>query len=454
LTAYGKAFHEAISLMEEKYGDIFSFRVLFRRIIIISRIDYIEHILSKRQIYDISEITTRNFSLLFPGGLLSLKGDIWKRHARIMLPLFRRNKILPHFETIVSCIDHFIDEQFLKENNKIHKDLVKECQHVLLKIIARIAFNYDFSNLSSIDGQNIHQAFNEMIDCASRFALMTAIPLWFAKLLLYFNSKFQRALNIMKHYVMIIINDEQKRQQEGIDLFNKRKTLISSLIEASQSEGKYSLTSNEIFDEISMAILAGFETTSTALSWFIFYISKYPNVQQKIKNELKEHGLTPDTTLTEDILDKLIYVDCVTKEILRFAPIAAGIIREAISDDIIDGIQIKKGDVFLIAIQNLHRNSKYWKIDPNRFFPERFLNEDKSPPKYAYMPFGGGHRTCIGQDLALLELKTAITRLMQRVTIEDPGKEENNSGGFIQCVTCFPKHMAVRVTIDSNNILS
>ncbi|CAF4184210.1 unnamed protein product, partial [Adineta steineri] len=75
-------------------------------------------------------------------------------------------------------------------------------------------------------------------------------------------------------------------------------------------------------------------------------------------------------------------------------------------------------------------------------------NEDKNPPRYAYLPFGGGHRTCIGQDLALLELKTAITRLMQRITIEDPGKEANNSGGFIQRVTCYPKHMAVRVIID------
>jgi cytochrome P450 len=439
--------------MERKYGDIFLIRIGYRRTIIISRIDYIEHILSKRQLYDISEVTTRNFSLLFPDGLLALKGDKWKRHARLMLPVFRRNKISPYLETIVSCIDHFIDRKFVKNDKNIHKDLVKECQHVLLTIVARIAFNYDFSNLSSVDGKNIHQSFNDMINCASRFALMSVMPLCLAKFMLNINWKFQRALKIMKHYVMIIINDEQKRQQEGIYLSDQRKTLIASFIEASQSETKLSLSSNEIFDEISMSILAGFETTSTALSWFIFYMSKYPNVQQEIKNELKEHGLTSDIPLTTDILDKLIYVECVTKEVLRFAPIAAGIVREAICDDIIDGIEIKKGDVILIAIQNLHKNPKYWNIDPNEFIPERFLNEDESPPRYAYMPFGGGHRTCIGQDLALLELKTAITRLMQRVTIQDAGKEENNSCGFSQCVTCFPKHLAVRVTMDSNETI-
>jgi cytochrome P450 len=451
LNSYGKVFHEAIHSMEDKYGDIFSFKVLFRRIIIVSRIDYIEEILSKRQIYEISEITTRNFSLLFPDGLLSLKGDQWKRHARVMLPVFRRNQILPHFETIVNCIDDFIDQQFSKENFQIHQNLVEECQNVLLRIIARIAFNFDFSNLSMIDGDNIHQSFNEMINCASQFGLMTAIPLWFAKLLLKFNWKFQRALKIMKHYVMIIINDEQKRKEEEENdfyLFEQKKTLIRSLIESSRNE-KYSLNKNEIFDEISMSILAGFETTSTALSWFIYYISKYPNVQQKMKDELKEHGLTSDVSLTNQILDKLIYVDCVMKEVLRFAPIAAGIVRQAIDNDIINGIEIKKGDIILIAIQNLHQNSNYWKINPKLFYPERFLHQDKYPPKYAYLPFGGGHRQCIGQDLAILELKIAITRLMQRVTFEDPGNEQDNSGGFTQRVTCFPKHMAVRVIMDS-----
>lgn len=149
-------------------------------------------------------------------------------------------------------------------------------------------------------------------------------------------------------------------------------------------------------------------------------MSKYPHVQQKIKNELREHGLTADATLTYEIIEKLIYIDCVTKEVLRFALVAAGIVRLAIDNDIIDGYQIRKGDLILVAIQNLHQYSKYWNIDPTLFYPERFLDEDKSPPRYAYLPFGGEHRACIGQDFAILEFKTAITRLMQRITIEQP----------------------------------
>ena len=107
--------------------------------------------------------------------------------------------------------------------------------------------------------------------------------------------------------------------------------------------------------------------------------NKYLHIQQKIKDELRENGLTSNSSLTNEILDRLIYVDCIVKEVLGFAPIAAGIVRQATMNDTIDGIEIKKGDLILISIQN----SNYWKINPNLFCPERFLHQDKDPPKYA-----------------------------------------------------------------------
>lgn len=452
-----KAFHEGIAKLKERYGDIFSIEFGSFYLFFLSRIDHIQHVLSDRHTYDISDTTTRNFSLLFPSGLLALRGNAWKRHACFMLPMFRRCKVLPYFDIITQCIDRFIDQRFSKQNGTIHTDLVIQCQQVLLNIIAQIAFNYDFDALSATDSMNLRQAFNDMIHCANRFALMAGMPLWMAKLILRMNFKFQRALRITKQHVMLIIEREQKRQQQQDNSTDTPTTLISSLVRAIESDSsslsvkRASLTPDEVFDEVSMSILAAFETTSTALAWFIFFMSKYPDVQQKIKNELRRHHLDPHALLSRDTLDGLEYTDCVIKEVLRFAPIAAGIVRQATRDDTIDGLQVKKGDTFLIAIQNVHRDPRYWKIDPSRFAPERFLDEDKYPPPYAYMPFGAGHRACIGQDLAFLELKIAITRLMQRISIEDPGNEANNYGGFTQRITCFPKHMAVRVFNECNS---
>ncbi|CAF0771106.1 unnamed protein product [Rotaria sordida] len=310
---------------------------------------------------------------------------------------------------------------------------------------------------SSKDGDTLRQAFNDVIKCANRFALMASIPLWIARLRLALDSKFQRALCILRQYVMHIIHAEQKRQcEQQQQRVAKPKTLIASMVAAAENDrletdsSKASLSPTELFDEVSLSMVAGFETTSTALSWFFFFMSKYSDVQAKIKEELYRHGLTSDAILTPEDLDELVYMECVMKEILRYAPITAGIVRQATRDDVINDIIVKKGDIFLIATQNMHRDPRYWKIDPMKFLPERFLDEDKHPTPYAYMPFGGGHRACIGQDLALFEFKIAITQLMQRITIEDAGNEANNSGGFIQRITCFPKHVAVRVYMDSD----
>jgi cytochrome P450 len=367
--------------------------------------------------------------------------------------MFKRAKILPYLDTIATCIDRFIEKQFVKQDGQIHTDLVIQCQNVLLNVIALIGFDYDLENSSQTDEFNLQKALNDFVYYGHQLVLSTGLPSWLGKLLLFFNRKYQRALRVMKHYIMNIIAEEEKRQQDKFISSNRTKNLVSSLISSIKNESpstKAFLTLEEVFDEISMLILAGFETTSTALSWFIFYMSKYPDVQQKIKDELKENHLSYDTPLTQDILDSLIYVECVIKEVLRFAPVAAAISREATCDDIIDNIPIKKGDTVTISIVNLHRDPRYWKIDPTKFIPERFLHEDKDPPQYAYMPFGGGHRACAGQELAFFELKIAVIRLMQRVTFEDPGDEANNSGGFIQLITCFPKHLAVRVRVNTN----
>ncbi|CAF2845999.1 unnamed protein product [Rotaria sp. Silwood2] len=102
----------------------------------------------------------------------------------------------------------------------------------------------------------------------------------------------------------------------------------------------------------------------------------------------------------------------------------------------------------LRSTENLYKDRRSWKVDPSQFIPERFLNEDKNPSHCAFLTFGTGHRAYAGQDLAFLELRTIVKRLMQRVTFLDPSKEADNSGGFIQHITCFPKQFVVRVIID------
>ncbi|CAF1337901.1 unnamed protein product [Didymodactylos carnosus] len=135
------------------------------------------------------------------------------------------------------------------------------------------------------------------------------------------------------------------------------------------------------------------------------------------------------------------------KEVLRMAPIIDCTIRTLLKDDEFNGIKVHKGDSIMIAVHNVHMDERYWNVNPHEFRPERFMNEDKNYNPYALGTFGGGYRACAGQDLARVELKTIVTRLMQYVTFIDGG-EEKNSGGKVQGLTTVPKHIGVYIRFD------
>ncbi|CAF2992053.1 unnamed protein product [Rotaria sp. Silwood2] len=193
-------------------------------------------------------------------------------------------------------------------------------------------------------------------------------------------------------------------------------------------------------------LVAGFDTTSTILAWFIHFMSKHSRMQHKIKAELI--GESSKQELSLDRLDSLVYLDCVIKEVLRCAP-NSGTFRTLTVDDRLPetGAQLFKGDQIWIPLHNLAQDTRHWKTDPKLFYPERFLGEDKNYNPYALIPFGSGHRQCIGEDLALFELKVITARLMQNVTFGDGGPQVN-AGGYLPRLTVMPRHVGVTIKFD------
>ncbi|CAF3405709.1 unnamed protein product [Rotaria sp. Silwood1] len=194
---------------------------------------------------------------------------------------------------------------------------------------------------------------------------------------------------------------------------------------------------------------AGYGTTSTALSWFIHFMSKNLEVQKKIKQELSEYN---GQRLSIEQTDSLIYLDCVLREVFRLAGPVSGTVRTLTTDDQLpkSGFQLKKGESVMISFYALARDKRYWAdlYDLNEFHPERYLNDpDHKNNLSALMVFGGGHRQCIGQDLARFELKVICARLMQFVTFGDGGPELN-AGGYDVTDTVKPKKLAVTITFD------
>ncbi len=196
-------------------------------------------------------------------------------------------------------------------------------------------------------------------------------------------------------------------------------------------------------------MIAGFETTSTALSWFIYAMSKNLRVQQKIKAELR--GEDEKYDLSIDRLDSLVYLDCVVKEVLRYYPTISGTARTLTVDDRLpnSGFQLYKGEQVVIPFCVHAKDPQLWSIDPELFYPERFLNEDKNHHPYAFIPFGSGHRQCVGQDLARFELKVIAAMMMQYVTFGDGGPELN-AGGYVTGLTIKPKKIGITIQFDQD----
>jgi cytochrome P450 len=312
-----KAIHEVFSLYQRKYGDVFLFWLGPYRCPVFCLPEHAKTIFSDRHTFERSPLFIPNFDLLCPYSIINLTDDKWKRHARVMLPMFKRSKILPYRETILQCVDRFIDTQL--EDKHIYTDLVGRCQSLVLNIIALIAFDYDLE--AAVDS-SLTVAFEDFAYYVAQFSMALWLPRWLGKLYLKLNWKYQRALRLLRELAQQIVEQEQNKKNESEN--ERPKNLIASLVsslneQANDEQISSGLNQDEMFDEVLTAIVAGSETTSTALSWFIFYMTKYPHVQQKIKQELEQHNIfMGESSLTPETLDALVYCDCVTKEVLSY----------------------------------------------------------------------------------------------------------------------------------------
>ncbi|CAF4524344.1 unnamed protein product [Rotaria sp. Silwood2] len=325
----------------------------------------------------------------------------------------------------------------------------------MLAIFGFIAFDYDLRTLEEDHKTGSNELAEALEVINNAFQLVTYAPRWLSILYLKLSSRHQRAKKLVEQYLYRIIEQEMNESPE-LRAQRKRTSLIASLVgsipfdeknEATKrEEEKTGLSRQEVLNEMLLFLNAGSDTTATAITWFIHLVSKHPRVQEKIKAELIANDAA--STLSLSHLDSLVYLDCAINEVLRFCPPISGTLRTLTTDDRLpkSGIRLYKGDSVLIPFHNLSHDRRYWSIDPEKFYPERFLGEDKNHPTCALIPFGSGHRHCIGEDFARFKLKVIIARLMQQVTFGDGGPKLN-AGGHSSQVTIVPKKVGVTFTI-------
>lgn len=342
---------------------------------------------------------TRGYDVLrqFLGnGLLTSSGDFWRRQRRIAQPAFHRKRIAGFADIMVSdtldMLRRWDDVAAL--GNSV--DLAHEMMSLTLRIVGKTMLSTDVHDSADAVG-NAVTVLNEWADAAIDSLLPIGFP----------TPATLRARDASRRLDRVI-GDIVARRRAG----EQAEDLLAMLMEAKDAETGESMTDKQLRDEVMTMFLAGHETTANALAWTFYLLSTHPDIERRVRAELDAAlGGTPPSLAD---LPRLPYLLQVIKEAMRLYPPAWMIDRNAVADDEIGGYRIRRGTLVLISPYVTHRHPGMWP-NPEGFDPERFTPEaEESRPRYAYFPFGGGPRQCIGNSFAMMEAQLIVATVLQR----------------------------------------
>ncbi len=379
------------------HGDIVRMRFLYLTAYFLYHPDDIEYVLSTNAKNFIKSQSVRSpfFQRLVGNGLLTSEGEFWRRQRRLAQPAFHRQRISGYGDVMVEYTERLISSWSEGETRDIHQDMMR----LTLEIVVKTLFNADVSG----DAAKVERALSEIVKPFSsqatlKWILDNRLP-----------TKTHRHFNeCAKEIDEIVYRIISERRASGSD----QGDLLSMLLAAQDEDDGSQMTNRQLRDEVMTLFLAGHETTALTLSWTWYLLAQYPATEQKFHAELDEvlAGRLP----TAADLPKLKYTEMIAKESMRLYPPAFALGRESIEECEVGGFRMPpKTQVFMFqwAVQ---RDPRFFD-QPNTFVPERWTTEFASGlPKYAYFPFGGGPRACIGNYFAMMEVVLLLATIGQR----------------------------------------
>jgi cytochrome P450 len=361
--------------------------------------------------YPKTQLDVRILSTAFGDGLLTSDGDKWRAHRRVMSPSFDYRSIAHYAPVITDAAATRLETWDAKgENEEI--DIAREMVTLTLEVISRTMFSADSETLRSQLDQTIRRGMAELSFGVQHVAPLIG-PFLLKRKLARIRANFEAVDAVMQG----LIRGREKRTDAA------PKDLLDRLIAATDSETGLRLTDEEVRDEVIIIFLAGHETSALAATYVWYLLSLHPEEETKLHAELDAvlGGRVP----TYDDLEKLSYTRMVIDEAMRLYPPAPGLTgRVAREADEICGWPVAKGMEILILPWVVHRHRTLWH-DPDRFDPERFSRDNSATrPRFAYLPFGGGPRICIGAQLALTEVTLLVATIAQRYRLKlVPGQD-------------------------------
>ncbi|PAX52870.1 cytochrome P450 [Brunnivagina elsteri] len=390
--------------MWQEYGDLVRLPILPNYCMyLVAHPNYIEHILSTHQErYSKPDLFKKPMNMMAGESILTSEGDFWLKHRRLMQPAFHMKHLANLAIAMVSCTESLVQEWDKKSDGEII-DIASETLRLTLKIAGLTLFSTDISDDSSSLGKAFRTGF-EFVNY--KMNNLVTPPLWFPTLR---NLDFRQSKQTLDNLVQEIIDS---RRQNSVD----SPDLLSMLMAARDEETGEGMSDEQLKNEAITLLIAGHETVASALSWTWYLLGQNPEIAANMQDELGKvlNGSNP----TFDKLPQLDYTRRVFEETLRLYPPAWALPRVSLEDDEMEGYFIPKGTIVTLAKFITHRHPEFWE-NPDEFNPDNFLSEKVNQrPKFAYFPFGGGQRICIGKSFALMEATIIMAIVSQHFKLE------------------------------------
>lgn len=398
------------------------------RAVLANRSEDVEHVLVKNHENYVKGRNYEPLKLTLGEGLVTSEGALWRKQRKLVQPAFHHRSLAGFVDVMGRATEDLLERWSSEEVVDVHQEMMR----LTFRIVGLTLFSTDVED----EADEIGDALGFLLGWTNeRTEALVRVPLWIPT---PGNVRFKRARDRFDALVYRIIRERRRRQEQKGDL-------LDMLLAASEE-----MSEQQMRDELITLAIAGHETTANALSWTFYLLSKHPEVERRVRHEVQR--VLGDRAPSLSALASLEYTERVIQEAMRLHPPVWGFERQALAEDVIGGQPVHPGTFVMIVPYSIHRDPRYWP-NPEGFDPDRFLPEAKEArPRFAYLPFGGGPRVCIGNAFAMMEAKIAVALVVRRMRLElipgHPIVEEPS-------ITLRPKHgvlaaLTPRHAVDAN----
>lgn len=383
--------------LRASYGDLITLPTVVGPLTLVFHPDGVRHVVQENHFNYHKGDIYQVLSLTLGKGLLTNNGDSWLHQRRLIQPIFHRKQIAAFGRLMTENATSWIESLNLDTGAPL--DVFQEMSGLTLSVVCQALFGADML------------PYKQRVFTASSTINHLDAQAFSAPWLLTLPTPQRRRLYKAKATLDAIVDTLISRRRSQATA--SRNDLLAMLLEARDAETGEGMADQQVSDEVRTLMLAGHETTTNALCWTLLLLAQHPDIEARLREEYTR--VLGERAVRLEDLSQLPYARMVLEESMRLYPPAWMFARRALDKDEIDGYRIAKGTNVLLVPAVTHQHPDFWE-QPEVFDPERFKPEHASERhRFAYFPFGGGPRVCIGNQFALTEAQLVLATILPRL---------------------------------------